>query len=72
MTAAVMHRLSMAIEAIEQCRKEITRTCSGRPEVVGAASASASFSAIRAQSLIEVALNEMVEATKGEEGEAAE
>lgn len=71
MTAAVMHRLSLAIEAIEQCRREIRSACSGNPDVVGRATAAASFSAIRAQAQVELVLREMVEATKatGDEDE---
>ena len=64
MTAAVMHRLSLAIEAIEQCREEIRRACARDADVAGKASADATMSAIRAQSQIEIALREMVEATR--------
>lgn len=66
-----MHRMSIAIEAIEQCRKEIRNCCSGKPEKQGAAAAAAAFSAIRAQTQIEQALKDMVQATRNEEEDAA-
>jgi hypothetical protein len=68
MTTAVMHRLSIAIEAIEQCRKSIRGTASDSRNC-GTHAADATLSAIRAQTHIEQALKDLVEATKEEAAE---
>lgn len=66
MTAAVMHRLSIAIEAMEQCRRSIRGTAADSRNC-GKHAADATLSAIRAQTQVEQALKDMVEAIRGDE-----
>jgi NTP pyrophosphatase (non-canonical NTP hydrolase) len=68
-TAAVMHRVSLAIEALEQIRKQSREACD--PRRTGDVSAQIAMTAIRAQSQLEVALREMVQAIRGEDEEEA-
>lgn len=70
MTAAVMHRLSIAIEAMEQCRRSIGKTITDS-ERRGQHAGDATMSAIRAQTQVEQALKDLVEAIRGEEEEDA-
>lgn len=72
MTAAVMHRVSLAIEALEQIRKQSRDACD--PQKAGGVSAQIVMTAIRAQSQLEVALKEITAAIRGanDDEEAAE
>jgi hypothetical protein len=66
-TAAVMQRVSLAIEAMEQIRRQTRDVCD--PRKTGEAAAQIALTAIRAQSQLEIVLREMVEATKEEAAE---
>lgn len=71
MNVAVMHRLSIAIEAMEQCRATLRGATSVEPIAHGRAMAAATLSAIRAQTQVEQALKDIVEAVRGEDNEEA-